>query len=191
MQPLIQTHVRPQRRGGVSGGDHGRGQSLQIDAGAIVLDTDAHARAELARLDRHPAARRLAERVACLGRLDAVIERVAQQMQQGVAQLLEDRAVDAILGAVDAHCDALAELEREIAREAWIIVEDVAEWHQARLGDLVGERVGEMTQPAFHAVVGLGQEIERRGPGGQTLAALTQGLLDGLAVGLLAQQGRD
>src|SRR5207248_3004547 len=77
----------------------------------------------------------LAQRLALLGRLDAVIDRVAQQVHQRVRQLLDDQLVELDISARDLEVDLLAALAQEPAHQAREAIEDLPERHHAHLED--------------------------------------------------------
>ena len=70
---------------------------VEVDASPVVAHRDAHVIA-LAGVD-HDAARCRLAREPRVGRLEAVVDRVANQVDERVAEPVEDRAVDLELGA--------------------------------------------------------------------------------------------
>ncbi len=90
--------------------------ALEIDAAAVVRDLDRDFIADLAHGQRDLAGLRLPRGHARGTRLDAVIERVAQQVLERADELLEDRAVELGLRAVDFQVGALVELARGLAQ---------------------------------------------------------------------------
>ena len=73
-----------------------------------------------------PALGRLPGRDARVRRLDAVVGRVPDQVQQRVADLVENRAVELDLLAFDVEADALAEVAREVAHQPRKALEHLA-----------------------------------------------------------------
>ena len=88
---------------------------LGIDARAVVADLDDDAVALLACAQVHRAVRGLAERQARLGVLDAVVDRVAHDVDERVVDLLEHLLVEFGVAALDDQLDVLAELLGEVA----------------------------------------------------------------------------
>ena len=66
-------------------------------------------------------------RPAPSGGLDAVIDRVADQVQQRIADLVEDRAVELDLLALDVEPDPLAEVPRQVAHQPGEALEHLAD----------------------------------------------------------------
>ena len=80
--------------------------------------------------------RGLPARARSLGRLDAVIDRVAHHVHQRIEELLDDQLVELGLGAGDHEPDLLAEPRaRSLAHDARQLVEHLAERHHAHLED--------------------------------------------------------
>ena len=113
---------------------------LGVDAGAVVADLDDDACRRDARPLRWtvpssflPAANRSA------GELDAVVDRVADDMGQRIAEPLDDRAVD--LGGLAGHFepDFLGRLGRKLAHEPRHALEHGADWLRAHRHDAVFE----------------------------------------------------
>src|SRR5262249_42448539 len=80
---------------------------LGIDAGAIVTHRDDNLIALIGRRDDDGPGARFAVPLAGDRRLDAMIDRVAHQMQQGTCDLFEDLAVHLSLGALSEELDLL------------------------------------------------------------------------------------
>src|SRR5205807_625788 len=79
-----------------------------LDPAAVVAELDQHLAADLARGQHHVARPLLADERALLRRLDAVRDRVAQEVEQRVREALHHRLVELRLLAVDAELDLLA-----------------------------------------------------------------------------------
>ena len=89
----------------------------EVDAAAVVGELDHHLVAGLAYRERDLARLRLAGRDACGAGLDAVVERVAQQVLERAREFLEDRPVELGLPADDLEVRALVELARGRAQD--------------------------------------------------------------------------
>jgi hypothetical protein len=82
---------------------------LQVDAAAVVGHRDHDLGAERHGLNPDRAPGRLAGRQPGLGRLDAVVDGVADQVEQGVGDLLQHPPVELGLLAAQLQLDRLAE----------------------------------------------------------------------------------
>ncbi len=108
--------------------DPGRGQATLDDLGAEPVEIDApavigqddleHARA-MARLQVNDASRRLARRLALVGRFQPMVERIANQMVERRLEPIENVAVDARRLTDDFKLRLLAQLTRQIAHQPW------------------------------------------------------------------------
>ena len=87
-----------------------RATACGVDAAAVVADLDDDAAAGVAGGDLERAGRRLAGRDALLGGLQAVVERVADEVHERVAERVDDGAVQFGVGADEVELDLLAEL---------------------------------------------------------------------------------
>ncbi len=103
----------------------------EVDAGAVVGELDHHFVADLPHRQRDLAGLRLAGVAARLARLDAVVERVAQQVLERADQLFQHRAVELDLRAVDLEVGALVELLRGRAQDPVQALGQAAERHRA------------------------------------------------------------
>src|SRR5690606_25488841 len=93
-------------------------QELGIDAAAVVLDLDDHMVALLVGVERDRARSWLAHRQPPLHRLDAVIDRVAYDVHEWVAQLFDDQFVDLRLTAGHHESNVLADVSTDLANDA-------------------------------------------------------------------------
>ena len=98
---------------------------------AVVGDLDHDFVADLPHRQRDFAGLRLARVAPRLARLDAVIERVAQQVLERADQLFQHRAVELDLRAVDLEVGALVELLRRRAQDPVQALGQAAERHRA------------------------------------------------------------
>ena len=96
---------------------------------------------------------RLARRDALGGRLDAVIDRVAQQVHERIGEPVEDRAVELELGAAQLHLDPHARALGDVARRARQRLEDA----QQRRGAQLERAALQLADHAVHAVEALGE----------------------------------
>ena len=99
------------------------------------------------------ALRRLAGGQALLGRLQAVVQRVAHQVHQRVGDALDHRLVQLGVAADDLQRDVLAELGRGVAHHAPEAREGLADRHHAQLQ----RAVADVLDQAADLLVGLDQ----------------------------------
>ena len=99
------------------GGDRLGGEPVAVDPAAVVHDADVDRVAALARRDRQHAGLALARGEAVGRRLDAVVDRVADDVQQRVADQLDHLAVELDLAVLELDEDLLAELGRKVAHQ--------------------------------------------------------------------------
>ena len=128
---------------------------LRGDAAAVVLDGDGEQVAVRARGEHDLADARLAGRGALLGRLDPVVDAVADEVDERVVEREQDRLVHAGLAAADDALDLLALLARHVARGA---------------GE-AGEHAGERDEPGVPDPLREHPELRLRGGGGLGLRA--------------------
>ena len=95
-------------------------------------------------------------------RLDAVIDGVAQHVQQRVGELLQDRAVELDLGAADLHLDLLAELARDVARGARQPLGDERERRHPHRHHLVVQVLHDRVEPVHALVEGRARVLRER-----------------------------
>ena len=110
-------------RGGLAGGqDLLRpgllDQSIDVDAAAVVGDFDEDLVARLTRGDDQAARFALARRAAIRRRLDTMVDRIADDVEQGIAHQLDHLAIQLDVGALNGQCHKLAELPGGIADHA-------------------------------------------------------------------------
>ena len=103
----------------------------EVDAAAVVGELDHDFVADLPHGERDLAGLRLAGVAPRLARLDAVVERVAQQVLERPDELLQHRAVELDLAAVDLEVGALVELLRGRAQDPVQALGQAAERHRA------------------------------------------------------------
>lgn len=118
-----------------SGGHCPARHGSEIDAAAVVRDVDPDRVAQPTRLD--PKAPDLGfARGDPIGRLlEAVVDRVADEVEQRLRQSIEDRPVELELRALDLDLDPLPELLRDRARRARQVVGDPLEGRGPQLED--------------------------------------------------------
>ena len=90
-------------------------QRREVHAGAVVADGDADRVLLAGRLDEQAADFRLARGDAHLRRLEAVVDRVAHQVDERIVEAVEDRAVELELGARERDLHALADARGHLA----------------------------------------------------------------------------
>ncbi|MCY1228560.1 hypothetical protein D9M72_408830 [compost metagenome] len=171
-QEVEQLSLRQPRRGlfGRQPPPHdGAAQGTQVDACAVVENLDDQAARIVARLQRDAALRRLALRRAHLGRFDAVVHRVAQQVRQRRVQCFQDVAVHLRAGADQLQVHRLAERAPEVAHHARVAGQRVRQRAHAR-----GQRaVIEPARQSRGAVIVLFELVQ---PRGQLVVAFVQQL---------------
>ena len=96
---------------------------------------------------------RLAARLADCRGLDAVVDGVADQVHERLAELVDHRLVDARVLALQHQLDALALLAREVAHQPREALEDVADRQHPHVHD----RLLQLRRGARHPVDGLEQ----------------------------------
>jgi hypothetical protein len=84
---------------------------------------------------RDRAARVLPRRAADVGRLDPVVDRVAKEVRERVAEALGDRGVDLDVAVHDDQARQLAVRAREVAHRALVLPEPRRDRHHARAAD--------------------------------------------------------
>ena len=114
-----------------------------IDAFAVVDDLDHDAVGFLRGADGQLAGCRLARGQANLRSLQAVIEAVANNVNQRVGQRLDDVLVGFGLLAFEHQLNFLAEFARDVAHQAREALEDKRDRHHADLHDGVLHLVGD------------------------------------------------
>ena len=133
--------------------------AVEIDAAAVVRELDQDFVADLLHGERDLAGLRLAGLLPRVARLEAVVERIAQQVLERADQLFQHRAIELRLRAVDLEVGALVELARGGAHDPVEALGQAAERHRAdgeqallhvarqtRLGEQRGVGVVEIAQ---------------------------------------------
>ena len=108
-----------------------------IDPAAIVRDADRDAGTLAHRRQDDLTFRVLLVALALGGGLDAVIDRVAQQMHEGIAERVEDFAIELDFFPLDPKGHLLVELPRDVAHQAREAVEDLPHRRHPRQDDFV------------------------------------------------------
>ncbi len=146
---------------GQASGRPGIGQALphdrrahrrQVGAGPVVGHADQERAGAVARLQRDARLGRLAASHAQLGGLDAVVERVAQQVAERRVEHVEQVAIDLGGFADDRETHPLAQRTRQVAHHARIGAGGVAERPHPALQRLVVELLGDMAAAPLEAV---------------------------------------
>ena len=101
-----------------------------VQAGTIIGNGDQHLVAQMARRKLDAALARLACRLARPRQLDAVVDRIADQMDQRVGQALDQRLVEFGVLARQHEFDFLAEFVRQVVYQAAEAAEQLADRHQ-------------------------------------------------------------
>ena len=89
--------------------DRLRPHPLDVDAAAVVADGDDDLRSELHRVQSHRRLCRLARRGSPFGRFDAVIDGVADEVEQGIRELVQHPAIQLRVLAAHFPADVLAQ----------------------------------------------------------------------------------
>ncbi len=127
------------------------------DAGAVVGDFDDYVAAFLHGAQDERAFRIFACSLAHIGRLDAVVERVAHSVGERIFDGLEEALVEFGLLAFKLEIDAAAERLREVADHARDFGEDVGDGLHARLHHGLAQVGGDHIEAAReHGHVGIG-----------------------------------
>ena len=157
--------ARAQLRGGGlvedAGGDRFFDQPLAVDAAAVVLDVDQDLVARLARRDGQHADLALAGLQPLGRRLDAVIDRVADDVGQRIADHLDHFAIELDVAALDIDQHLLAELGRQVADHARQRDEQILDPLHAGAGDRVAHFGDDRRQALERAVDGTSVEVSR------------------------------
>ena len=118
-------------------GDRFLDQPLAVDALAVVDDVDQDLVARLTRRDRQQADLALARLAPVGGGLDAMIDRVADDVGQRIADHFDHFAIELDVTALDIDHDLLAELTRKVADQARDGDEQILDPLHAGAGDRV------------------------------------------------------
>ena len=113
-----------------------------VDAAPVVFDLDVDMVAALVGVQPNKTLAGFPGLGAVGGGLDAVIDGVANDVHQGVAQFLDHLLVEFGVGAVDVELDLLAAFLRELAHDSQELVKNLPERHHARLHDAVAQFAG-------------------------------------------------
>ena len=109
--------------------------TILIEARTVILDLDDNAAAFVKRIQFQGAGIALAGGQALRGSFKSVIERVAHQVDQRIANLLQDGLVEFGVLSGELQLDFLAELAGQIVNQAWKAVERKADGQHANLHD--------------------------------------------------------
>ena len=126
-------------------------QHLQIDPAPVVFQRDQDAVALLLGRENQLAGGRLAAALAIGRRLDAVIDGVANQVNQRLGDLLDDFLVELGLAAANRELDFLAERAGEVAHRARERVEHRRDRQHRQLDDVLAQLFGDEIEA--HAIV--------------------------------------
>src|SRR5690606_37143694 len=130
----------------------GLAERLGVDARPVVLDLDDDVLPLLIGVERERPRGGLLRELTDLRRLDSVIDGVADDVHQRIAELLDDELVDLGLLAGDDEADLLAVLARDLAHDARELLEDLPERHHADVEDAVLELEEVTLEAAVDAV---------------------------------------
>ena len=110
-----------------------RTNAFGIDAPPVVAHVDHDRVPLLIRGERHAADRRLPEFRTLLRRLDAMVERIADDVHQRVGELLDHHLVELRVLAAQHELDFLVQLARDLADRSRELREDLADRHHPHL----------------------------------------------------------
>ena len=119
----------------------------RVDAGAVVGDLDHDLAALVAGPQGQHALGRLAGGLAGVRGLDAVVDRVADEVGQRVLDRLEQGLVELGLAALHLQADGLLQLHAQVADDARQLGPDVVDRLHARLHDALLQLAGDQVQP--------------------------------------------
>ena len=144
-------------------------ERVAVDAAAVVGDLDQDLVARLARRDLERAGSLLAGGGALLGAFDAVIDRVADDMGERIADHLDHLAIQLDVAAVGLEADLLAELGGKVADQPRQAREQAVDPLHAGAGDAVAN-LGDAGGDALEG--GLDGDVARRvaQPAGELVA---------------------
>ena len=95
--------------------DCARPDRLAVEPCAIVPNPDQHVRAGVHRRQHHRSPRRLTGGLALLRSFDSMVDGVADQVDQRIAQLVDHRLVDLGVAALHHQFHLLAQARRKVA----------------------------------------------------------------------------
>ncbi len=148
----VGAHGRGCGLGDKAPGDRGPPDAVEVEPRAVVLHFDQDVRALVKRPDGDLPALGLAGRQALVGCLDPVIDGVAQQVEQRIGHLLEQRLVERHVLALDGEIDELSAALARRAHGALELRRERAERHHAELHRLVLDLTREAPKPRQVAV---------------------------------------
>ena len=143
-------------------------QDVRVHAVAVVADRDHDALAALAGGEHDAALSRLAVALAFVRHFHAMVEGVAQQVNQRIGQRLDQAAVEVGALAFQHQFDLLAELAREVAHDPREALEQASDRLHAHAHRRALQRIGD----AIEFARGGGQRFvaEARGQAEQAIA---------------------
>lgn len=112
---------------------------LGVEAVAVILDSDDHELTFVLGAQTDGPAGRLAPRQAELLALDAMVHRVADQVQQRIDEVIEDALVELGLGALGDQVHLLTQRGRQIVHQAVEAAEGGADRHHLHAEHAVPE----------------------------------------------------
>ena len=147
LQHAVGRHRRRLRGGHKPPGDRLLADFFERDSAAVVGDLDRHPAALVEGPQREPARPRLSGGHAGRGRLDAVVDRVADEMRERIADALDQRPIELGVGAVDRQLHLLAAGDGKVADRSWEAAEDVLDRLEPRPNRGFLEGVGHGVDP--------------------------------------------
>ncbi len=131
-----------------------------VDASAVIADPKRDAVALPGSGEEDAPFRRLPRRDPLVGHLDAMIGRIPDEVQQRLADLVQDRAIQLDLLAFHVEPDPLAEIARQVPNQPGEPIEDLADRSHPRRNDLAlhrGHQAGDAIAYLAERRVGTGE----------------------------------
>ena len=147
---------------------------LQVEAPTVVRDHHFDLRAAERGRQRDPPLGELAGGLALVGRLDAMIHGVADQMVQRVSQTLEDRAVQLDLAPLDQKFDLFAARPGQVAHQPVEALAGLGERQHPQPSHRVVEEVGHLVELAAVARQDHGKTLQVLLEAAQIVVDLTE-----------------
>ena len=133
--------------------------AIRVQPRAVVPDLDHHVIAAVKCVEGDRSLARFSGRLANVGQFDAVIGRIADHVDQRIAQLVDHPLVQLGLLAVDDQADLLPVGPRDVADDPLETSEQRTDGHHARIHDRLLDRIAD----AVELVNGLEEIIDRVG----------------------------
>ncbi|OPZ59757.1 MAG: hypothetical protein BWY87_00836 [Deltaproteobacteria bacterium ADurb.Bin510] len=133
-----------------------------IESAAVVLDCDQHVGAGVLSCQMNASLHRFTGRPTLFGRLDAMIDAVANQVHERIAELVDHGFVEFSLGAGRGEFDFLAKFRGQVPHQTLETGEGRADRQHADIHDLIAQFGREPLD-----ILGQGRQIRVAPPGGE------------------------